>query len=601
MKWIWLLAGVLCAQQSRDVKWEAASAANPLRDKGTRWALVVGISQHANLGSGAQLQFAHRDAEEFAGFLLSAGGGALPPSQVKLLTNEKATLGAIRAELHGWLPNVAGPGDVVYVFFAGHGVVAERGEAYFVAHDSDPQNLHATGLGFREVEETLARRLRAGQVVLLADSCHAGQLGTAGFAPAGEELEKFGDRSVLKLLAGRPSERAFEDARWNAGVFTHMLLEGLRGGADADGDRVVRVGEAIEYVTKRVAAETGARQNPRVAGQFDGQLALAVVGEERAGGSLALEVRGPVGAGVWVDHLYRGSLGRGGTIRVDGLAVGVHVVGSDVGVEGRVNLSTGLSVVRLAVAGDERRAAELETAGQACVADYVASTAAGPKRALLTKAVQSLTELRQLRPWDTTVETRRLFCLGRLQIAGEAFQEAEQSLRASLARDPQFACARNALGVALGRLGRGEEARAQFVLAAELTQEGALPLVQIGNQMLAGGKVKEAVGYYERAVRLSPGARGNRALLVRGYRMAGRTAEARRGAEELIQLDATYAPGHLELARTLEAQGDGLGAAKAYEAYLLLAPNYGDSEEIRVKTQRLRTTGSGAVPTLRKK
>ena len=105
----------------------------------------------------------------------------------------------------------------------------------------------------------------------------------------------------------------------------------------------------------------------------------------------------------------------------------------------------------------------------------------------------------------------------------------------------------------------------------------------------------------ERAVRLSRGARGNRAALVRAYRAAGKMGEARRGAEELVALDASYAPGHLELGRTLEAQGDALGAAGAYESYLLLAPNYGDSEEIRVKTQRLRTTGSGAVPTLRKK
>lgn len=302
-----------------------------------------------------------------------------------------------------------------------------------------------------------------------------------------------------------------------------------------------------------------------------------------------------------MDHLYRGSLGKGGRLRVDGLSAGVHVVGSDVGVEGKVNLVGKLSVVKLALAGTERRAAELETAGQACVADYVASTAAGPKRALLQKAVESLTELRQLRPWDATVETRRLFCLGRLQIAAGEFAEAERSLRASLERDGQFACARNALGVALGRLGRGEEARAEFVKAAELTPEWALPMVQLGSQLLAGGKVKEALGYFEKAVRFSPEARGNRALLVRAYRLAGRTGEARRGAEELIQLDPTYPPGHLELARTLEVQGDALGAAGAYEAYLLLAPNYGDSEEIRAKTQRLRTTGSGTIPTLKKR
>ncbi len=172
--------------------------ANTLRDRGTRWALVVGISSYQYLPPDAQLQFAHRDAEQFAAFLRDAPGGALPADHIRLLTNGNATLAALRASLHTWLVEAARPEDVVYLFFAGHGVVAERDEAYFVTHDSDPQNLHATALAFREVDATLRNRLRASLVVLVADVCHAGRLGWTSYsadAPNRVGQPPRGDRS----------------------------------------------------------------------------------------------------------------------------------------------------------------------------------------------------------------------------------------------------------------------------------------------------------------------------------------------------------------------------------------------------------------------
>ncbi|MBM3763237.1 MAG: hypothetical protein FJW36_23720 [Acidobacteria bacterium] len=64
----------------------------------------------------------------------------------------------------------------------------------------------------------------------------------------------------------------------------------------------------------------------------------------------------------------------------------------------------------------------LEQQGQACVADYVQSTAIGPKRALLERAVAALEALKALRPYDRSIETRRLFCAGRLSIALNRFE-----------------------------------------------------------------------------------------------------------------------------------------------------------------------------------
>jgi len=85
--------------------------------------------------------------------------------------------------------------------------------------------------------------------------------------------------------------------------------------------------------------------------------------------------------------------------------------------------------------------ASLEELGQACVQDYVQSSVAGPKQAMLRRAVDAYERLQQLRPNDADIETRKLFCSGRLQIAQGRFTDAVASLQQALKRDPQFACA----------------------------------------------------------------------------------------------------------------------------------------------------------------
>src|ERR1700704_153320 len=97
------VSSVLMAQSTRDLRIESAEPSNLLKDRGTRWALVVGISSYDYLPPGAQLHFAHRDAEEFAGFLRSSAGGAIPADHIRLLENEQATLSEIRAAMDTWL------------------------------------------------------------------------------------------------------------------------------------------------------------------------------------------------------------------------------------------------------------------------------------------------------------------------------------------------------------------------------------------------------------------------------------------------------------------------------------------------------------------
>ena len=624
-----------------------------LPDRRTRWALVVGVSSYIYAPPAAQLRYAHRDAEEFAKLLRSTSGGGVPASNLRLLANEGATLASIRAALHNWLPKVAGAEDIVYVFFAGHAISTDKQESYFVAHDSDPQNLSATALPFPEVNDALVRKLRAAQVVLFADACHAGGIGWTSdpksLSRAHGPLEALGsqDRSIMKLLASKPSERSYEDERWGGGhgVFTYSLLNGLRGAADRERDGLIRAGELIEYVSRIVPEQTSTQQTPRVAGNFEGNLPLAMLhaATPPVAAPSTLRVLASPGATVYVDSQFRGAVRPTGELIVDRLAPGTHVIFVDVpglpNIEQRLNLPSGqttfepeklaeFKIVKLqslanqgkldgtggvlemykSLSPDEQRLAEpvvaaaLEQVAQQCVSDYVQSTTNALKGPLFLRAAGAFRQLRAFRPQDASLEAKAAFCQARAEIAEGDFKAAIDELRKSLSIDPKFACSYNALGVALTRLNQPAEARKAFEKARELEPEWALPSLDIARQYLATGDIKGAVPHLEQAARLFPNSAGIRWSLARAYRVLGRGDNFLREAKAVTAIDPNYAPIYSELGLHYESVRNYAEAARAFETYLLLAPNYADSAEMRARAAKNRSAAAPRpeTPSLRR-
>lgn len=648
---VFLVAMSLHAQTARDLRVRRVAA--PLPDKRARWAVVVGVSSYKYAPPQAQLKFAHRDAQEFAALLRSPEGGAFPPSNIRLLTDNDATVGSIRAALHSWLPRSVGPNDVVYIFFAGHAVAAERGESYFVAHDSDPQNLHATGIPFKEVNNALTTQLRAASIVLFADACHAGGIGwtadpsTAPTA-AQQSLEALGasDRSFLKLLAAKPSEQSFEDVRWGGGhgVFTYSVLTALRGEADRDRDGFVRVSELIDYVSTSVPKQTEAKQNPRIAGNFDAAMPVASVPvdvrSQQPAAAATLRLTGPPDAAVYLDREFRGRIRATGDLVIE-TETGTRALSVDLPGNGQVldqsltiksgqnalNLqqSPEFALVRLRAsirsgdilgqggAWDQYRSnfaqsaeatalimGALEDTGMACVSDYVQSTTNSLKRPMFLRAAEAFKLLGTLRPGDASLQAKSLFCQARAQIAANEFEPAITALIRSLAIEPEFACAYNALGVALGRLGRNDESRRAFETAAKLTPEWALPPLEIARQMIAAGDLRGAVPHLERAAKLNPKSIGILWTLARAHRLLGNTQDFLRAANATLSLDRNYAPIYTEIGQFYESAGDAAKAAQAYDSYLLLAPNFADSTEVRKRAQAIRAPAQPPPPQPRK-
>jgi hypothetical protein len=255
--------------------------------RGHIWAVVIGISRYKAIQS---LGFADRDAAAVRDFLVQHLD--VPTENVTLLTNEQATLIALKHALGTDLRRKAGEKDTVIIYYAGHGAPesdASRGdddglEKYLVPHDADPTDLYTTALPMREVETVLSR-LSAERVVFITDSCYSGATGGRTFSTGSRRAvvsDAFlarlaGARGRIVLTASRASEVSEERANLGHGVFTYYLLEGLRGAADADGDGLVTVDEAYAYVSSKVSVATGQNQHPQKKGEMEGPFFLGRV------------------------------------------------------------------------------------------------------------------------------------------------------------------------------------------------------------------------------------------------------------------------------------------------------------------------------------
>jgi uncharacterized caspase-like protein len=250
----------------------------PVEFRGRKYALLVGISRFKNQSQWMRnLKYADKDAEDLHEFLRTPGGGRFPPENMLLLTNEHATLSRFREALSEFVAK-PGPDDLLVIFLATHGGpdVQAPQNRYFVLHDTEYQRLSDTGLPMPDLQNYLQQSVKSKRLLLLVDTCEsAGLLGDPQIRARGP-LNNLSNLYLEKLLyreegravitASDVNESSLEGPKWGNGhgVFTHFLLEGMRGKADANNDRLITVGELFRFVRRQVRVETQFNQNPRL-------------------------------------------------------------------------------------------------------------------------------------------------------------------------------------------------------------------------------------------------------------------------------------------------------------------------------------------------
>jgi len=271
-----------------EVAYLCVSREQPAPEVRKRWAVVIGISQYAHGGKAfPSLKYAARDAEAFTEFLRSERSGGFEPHRVLCLLNEQATVREVRHALFEFLAK-ADRDDLVIIFFSGHGMPQPGTDNFFMlCHDTRPERMASTSFPMWDIDTALRRFVRAQRVVVFADACHAGAIsspdGTRGDGdnPVHQYLRQLALAQTGRLIftASEVRQLSHESRKWGGGhgAFTHFLLKGLNGEADADRNYVVDVGEILEYVRSKVADATNGKQHPDPSGQYDRRLPLAIL------------------------------------------------------------------------------------------------------------------------------------------------------------------------------------------------------------------------------------------------------------------------------------------------------------------------------------
>lgn len=224
-----------------------------------RYAMVIGINDYPKSSFG-KLKYAESDAEAIAKLLRDQN------FSVAEVIGKGATKTRIESELRSFYATLKTlkPNDTSLLFLAGHGLVIQKEIAdgkgkpktteasYFCPVDTDGQNENTmldidgfiSGINNSGAENNL----------LLIDTCRNSR--KQGIAELAEgSLERFPSK-ISVLYASKNGQKSYESEPLHHSVFTHFILEGLRGEA-ADKDGKIRIQGLTDFVTSELNKNSG--------------------------------------------------------------------------------------------------------------------------------------------------------------------------------------------------------------------------------------------------------------------------------------------------------------------------------------------------------
>lgn len=224
---------------------------------------LIAVGNNQGRADEPELRFAERDAERVADVLRELG--RVEPSDELVLRGTSAD--GFRTALlrtNAELRRIEGPTALV-VYYSGHA-------------DAEGLHLGASTMRFDELE-TIVESSPAQVRVLILDACRSGGITRVkGVSPAEPFEIQLQDRLDVEGFAIITSSAESEDSQESDGLrasfFTHHLVSGLRGAADADGDLRVSLQEAYAYAyreTLRSSGKTLMLQHPTYAYAIEGK------------------------------------------------------------------------------------------------------------------------------------------------------------------------------------------------------------------------------------------------------------------------------------------------------------------------------------------
>jgi hypothetical protein len=245
---------------------------------------AVGISRYSK----EQLRFDNgaQDAEALHRIIGSFQAGKPTERDATLLKDEAATRAEIVKALSGFVRRANEKCLAIILLFTVALPDPRTGETYFLAYESDPENLVGTAIGTDQLKEIL-QRSRAGVTLVITDVLRSTQSISTGADFRNKDDRKTVNRAVarlshasertLVLSAAIDSEASFSDRVSGRSIFIRSLIAGLKGNADANRDKSITLWELKDFVRSRVIDATNSRQHPTLSGNSGRDFQLVAI------------------------------------------------------------------------------------------------------------------------------------------------------------------------------------------------------------------------------------------------------------------------------------------------------------------------------------
>lgn len=239
-----------------------------------KYALVIGIGRFRDPAI-SRLQYAAKDARDFAALLADPKHGNFDPAHITLLTDENAT----RANILNALQQLflqAREDDLVVTYVSSHGSEARQeqglgGIGYIVTHDTMSRNIWVDALEYQDFARKTSL-IKARRKVTFLDTCFSGEASKRGAKALAIEGVGVGEQTAKMFLSGegtfvitssKDDERSWESEKIQNSYFTYYLVQALKRSTDPP-----TVKEVFDYISAKVpdavARDKQAPQHPQM-------------------------------------------------------------------------------------------------------------------------------------------------------------------------------------------------------------------------------------------------------------------------------------------------------------------------------------------------
>jgi hypothetical protein len=258
---------------------------NPSEVKPNLYLVVIASEKFKN--NKFDLSYALKDAGDVANHM--ANSKAFNKIEIKKLYNQSFATDSVK-NLKNFFSK-ATINDVVMIFFAGHGYLDDDFSYYFPTYYTNFTDPKINSVAYNSFE-ALFKDMKPTRKLMFIDACFSGEVdedasnsndtktpqdsarsirfaGTAFAQSTALEMSKtiFTDlrqntgATIISSAGG--TEAAFEGEKWNNGLFTYCLLNGMKSlKADLNNDKIITLSELQKFVSEEVNRLSEGKQTP---------------------------------------------------------------------------------------------------------------------------------------------------------------------------------------------------------------------------------------------------------------------------------------------------------------------------------------------------